>query len=136
MTCKNFHSFDDVVGSTLIAAISARIQADPISISLSTGVNVTLDCLVQNGAPADSIHWFKNGQPISISEDSLSKLHERARVVLRNITQADAGKYECKIVKGKEFDMDVYYLNVKGDLIYLRGNASNLRCRTILWLSF
>ncbi|KAK2549056.1 Hemicentin-2 [Acropora cervicornis] len=95
-------------------AISARIQADPISISLSTGVNVTLDCLVQNGVPADSIHWFKNGQPISISEDSSSKLHERARVVLRNITQADAGKYECKIVKGEEFDTDVYYLNVKG----------------------
>ena len=136
MTCKNFHSFDDIVGSTLIAAISARIQADPISISLSTGVNVTLDCLVQNGVPADSIHWFKNGQPISISEDPSSKLHERARVVLRNITQADAGKYECKIVKGEEFDTDVYYLNVKGDLIYLRGNASNLRCRAILWLSF
>ncbi|XP_074624222.1 contactin-3-like isoform X1 [Acropora palmata] len=103
-----------LLGSTLIAAISARIQADPISISLSTGVNVTLDCLVQNGVPADSIHWFKNGQPISISEDSSSKLHERARVALRNITQADAGKYECKIVKGEEFDTDVYYLNVKG----------------------
>ncbi|KAK2547027.1 Hemicentin-2 [Acropora cervicornis] len=103
-----------LLGSTLIAAISARIQADPISISLSTGVNVTLDCLVQNGVPADSIHWFKNGQPISISEDSSSKLHERARVALRNITQADAGKYECKIVKREEFDTDVYYLNVKG----------------------
>lgn len=86
-----------------------------MSISLSTGVNVTLDCLVQNGVPADSIDWFKNGQPITISQDSSSELHERSRVVLTNITQVDAGKYECKIVKGKEFDTDVYYLNVKGD---------------------
>ena len=70
---------------------------------------------MQDGGPADAIHWFKNGQPISISEDPSSELFEWSRVVLANITEADAGKYECKIVKGKEFDTDVYYLNVRGN---------------------
>ena len=112
---ETFHSFDTILGSTVTAAISARIQADPISISLDSGVNVTLDYLVQDGELADAIHWFKNGHPISISEDSSSELFERSHVVLTNITQADTGKYECKIMKGKEFDKDVHYLNVKGN---------------------
>lgn len=113
-TIPNFNFV--VLGPSQTNAISARIHAVPMNISLNPGANLTLTCLVQHGGPADAIQWFKYDQPISIKQRS-NPLQQK--ISLKNITRADAGKYKCTVWKGKQTDTDVFYLQVNGNCMQL-----------------
>ncbi|XP_068669856.1 roundabout homolog 2-like [Montipora foliosa] len=129
-------------GSSLTVAISARIQVHPMNISLNPGVKVTLDCLVQNGGPADTIQWFKDDQPIIVRQRHSSSPRESSRLSLINITQTNAGRYECRISKGAESDTDLYYLNVEGEpvitklsteIVAMEDEDKRIPCEAIGW---
>ena len=93
-----------------------KVFFDPVRfVTVKSGDNVSLNCVVGTGGPADNISWYNTADlntTIKISNRS-ARFYS---LVLYNVTLKDAATYRCQANKGRETDYDEYTLDVYGEI--------------------
>ena len=78
------------ISLSLSLSISGYVAtAEDVSVFVG-GNNKMLSCEVQGGKPYQSVHWYKNGDTLAVSEDSYE--------LVGNSPELDGSVYQCFVV--------------------------------------
>ena len=97
----------------LIIIVVPAIEAVKHDYVSTIGSNVTLTCHITNlGRPVARFGWRRNG--LWLSNDSFFSNSTHLSLPLFNITNDDAGRYDCAAEGGLSFDVQNINLYLKG----------------------
>lgn len=57
------------------------------------------------GAPAPSVEWLKNGEPVSLSNVSIKTTDDDTVLTINKVSLSDEGEYSCKLKNSKGIEV-------------------------------